>query len=65
MPIFQFVCDKCGKHFERIIKHSEIDDVDCPACKSKSLFRPLTAHGSYTINGNNSASVTPKKFRKH
>lgn len=34
----------------------------CPKCRGE-MERVLSIPGSYKIKGNNSASVTPKKFR--
>ncbi|MGC8657466.1 MAG: FmdB family zinc ribbon protein [Desulfomonilaceae bacterium] len=36
MPIFEFVCEECGKQFERIFFISECDTaVTCPSCGSE------------------------------
>ncbi len=31
MPILQYVCPKCGKHFEELVKKFD-DEVKCPFC---------------------------------
>jgi putative FmdB family regulatory protein len=61
MPIFNYQCGDCGKHFERIIKQSETEDKqDCPACQSLNSHKLMSMFGSYTIKGNNGASTRPK-----
>jgi putative FmdB family regulatory protein len=63
MPIFNFKCrdENCNKHFERIMKLSELETetIECPECKG-DVVRLLSTFGSYSINGNNSASTRPK-----
>lgn len=64
MPIYNFRCNECGKHFERIVKRDEVNQVECEACnKADSVELMMSVFGSYSIKGNNSASITPKKFR--
>ncbi len=65
MPIFNLKCcsDECGKHFEFLGKIEEIQDLRCPKCGSDEIARQMSAHASYSIRGDNSASVTPKQFR--
>ena len=61
MPIYEYECKKCGAIFEAIVKPS--DSVHCD-CGSDEVEKQLTSHSSYSITGNNTASVTPKRFRK-
>lgn len=35
MPFLQYVCEKCGKRFEELVK-SHLDEVFCPVCKEKA-----------------------------
>src|SRR5436305_9835660 len=35
MPIYEYVCDKCGKHLEVIQKMSDPPLKKCPDCKGK------------------------------
>lgn len=64
MPIFNFKCNECGKHFERIVRRDEIDQVECEDCKrTDCVTRHVSTFGSYSIKGNNGASTTPRKFR--
>ena len=67
MPIYEFKCknNKCEKVFESLIKpwddrYSTYKGVICPHCKYLGCERIISAHGGYTIKGNNSASQKPK-----
>ncbi len=33
MPIYEYVCDDCGEHYERIV-FSQKTEVTCPKCES-------------------------------
>jgi putative FmdB family regulatory protein len=41
MPVYEYVCKKCGECFERVETVSEHDPakVRCPECKSKQVER--------------------------
>ncbi|MBI3649466.1 MAG: zinc ribbon domain-containing protein [Acidobacteria bacterium] len=40
MPIFEYVCNDCGKNFELLVRQSTI--IECPACNSKTLEKQLS-----------------------
>lgn len=60
MPMYSFICLHCKKLFDILAKLDEI--ILCPHCSSAEVERQLSMFGSYKIKGNNSASVTPKKY---
>lgn len=64
MPLIDYLCDKCNKTTEIIAKFPIPTEVLCELddCGGTAL-KQLSSHSSYKINGNNSASVTPKRFR--
>jgi putative FmdB family regulatory protein len=63
-PIYDLTCLECGHMFEQIEKNpEEAKQVGCPRCRSGELQLGFTSFGHYKIEGNNSASVTPKKYR--
>jgi putative FmdB family regulatory protein len=60
MPIFEYVCDDCGEHYERIVMNRKTT-VTCPKCESGkhtvqlSVFAAPT-NGSKSANGSSSSS---------
>lgn len=64
MPWYEYSCPNCNIIFDMVRPISEWDKNGlCPECAYEECPKTVTAHGSYSIKGNNSASVTPKKFR--
>jgi putative FmdB family regulatory protein len=55
MPIYEYVCDDCGAHYERVVFHQKAR-VTCPKCESgkhtiqPSVFAP-PASGSKASGG--------------
>ncbi|MEM7000009.1 MAG: zinc ribbon domain-containing protein [Pseudomonadota bacterium] len=45
MPIYEYICDKCGHEMEAFQKLSEAPLVDCPSCASPSLRKKISAAG--------------------
>lgn len=46
MPIYEFVCDHCGKSFEELFRrHDEEKVVTCPACGTVEVSRKLSVFG--------------------
>jgi putative FmdB family regulatory protein len=38
MPIFEYACDDCGTHFERLVRRSsDAEEVRCPSCGQDHL----------------------------
>jgi putative FmdB family regulatory protein len=33
MPIYEYICDDCGEHYERIVMNSRTE-ITCPKCAS-------------------------------
>ena len=57
MPIFEFVCEECGKEFERICFISECDEnVSCPACDSKRTKKSFSVFARIGIEKSLSSS---------
>lgn len=66
MPLYSFKCEGCSLITEELAK-VDTTFIYCPRCstdehKVKAL-KTLSTFGTYKIKGNNSASVTPKKYR--
>lgn len=42
MPIYEYVCDKCGADFEELVKKSS-ENPSCPACGSSDTHKLMSA----------------------
>jgi putative FmdB family regulatory protein len=55
MPTYEFACQSCGKSFEELVwSSSEIDEIVCPQCGSRSVKRKVS--GFAAIGGSRSGS---------
>lgn len=45
MPIYEYQCNGCGHHFEKLQKMSEPKLVDCPECGAPELNKLMSAPG--------------------
>ncbi len=55
MPIFEYICKECEKHFEAIIQGSK--SPECPSCRSTELEKQLSV---FAVSSNGaSASAEP------
>lgn len=43
MPIYEFVCQPCGEHFEKLQKSDASEDNRCPKCGSSDVKKQLSA----------------------
>lgn len=63
MPIYEFQCNSCGHIFEKIVGRHDRNTEDlaeCPHCNTQTGRYLPSAHGGYSIRGDNSASVRPR-----
>ena len=52
MPLFEYVCQDCGKEFERIVpRHDSL--ADCPHCASLRVEKQLSV---FAVSGSGSSS---------
>ncbi|MFI5093721.1 MAG: zinc ribbon domain-containing protein [Candidatus Acidiferrum sp.] len=57
MPIYEYVCDECETHFEKIVINKQ-QEISCPKCASKkatiqlSVFATTGSSGSSAPSGN-------------
>jgi len=45
MPIYEFICKKCGQHFEALVAIGKENTVSCSACGSKDIKKLLSSFG--------------------
>lgn len=56
MPIFEFMCERCGTHFEELVRSSStIEGVVCPACDSLEVTKQISTFAS-KISGTSGSS---------
>ncbi len=62
VPLYDFECPSCGHKFDSTEKMGTTE-TQCPVClgTAKLVF---SSNITYVINGNNDASVTPKKRKR-
>jgi putative FmdB family regulatory protein len=65
MPIYEFLCQNCGREFERIQSFSDQSLPNCPACQSTFVQRKLSppavhfkGSGWYVTDSKNSTKST-------
>ena len=60
MPIYEYACQSCGEHFDKLIRSiSRIPpEIICPACQSKEVQRIISTPAIHTGRaGSESAST--------
>jgi putative FmdB family regulatory protein len=50
MPIYEFQCNTCGHHFDRLMFPSDNTEIECPKCSSKNVKKLISA-GTFRPNG--------------
>ena len=53
MPLYQFVCEECGKHFEVLCGMDRRDSVVCPDCggRVKRSYEGACSFGNMKYSG--------------
>ena len=54
MPTYEYICENCGKKFEKDVPMSERDKVKCVECGSEKVKR---VYGSINIVGTGKGST--------
>ena len=62
MPIFEYKCNHCEKDFERLVFFGEENDIACPECKSKGVFKKMSASSFMGNSIGKCATSSPKEF---
>jgi putative FmdB family regulatory protein len=50
MPIYEFQCNACGHHFDRLMFPSDNMEIECPKCNSKDVKKLISA-GNFRPDG--------------
>ncbi|MDR1696371.1 MAG: zinc ribbon domain-containing protein [Endomicrobium sp.] len=45
MPLFEFICGKCGKEFETLVLSGD-ESTECPFCKSGEVTKLFSSFSS-------------------
>ena len=52
MPLYEFVCGKCDKDFELLVRSAKWEgEATCPHCGSKKLSKRLSVFASQAAGG--------------
>ena len=51
MPIYEYRCDDCGTKFEKLVRRSDSDAIQCPSCGEKHLTQQLSTFAAQVGNG--------------
>ena len=55
MPIYEYICDECQTHFEKIVINKQ-QEISCPKCLGKKNSIQLSVFSSTSANGNGSSA---------
>jgi putative FmdB family regulatory protein len=66
MPIYEYVCDDCGEHYEKLVM-SKSQAIECPKCASRKRTVQLSVFsaarkGSHGANGTSASSSMDSSF---
>ena len=58
MPLFEFVCKKCGSKFEKIVFSIDKEKIECPECKSKDVEKQFSVFSAGSSETNKPMRVS-------
>ena len=59
MPIFEYVCGKCGKVFEKLILGKSQEALACPACGAEQVEQKFSTFSSGSGDTRSTSACTP------
>jgi putative FmdB family regulatory protein len=57
MPIYEYICEDCDTHFEKIVINKQ-QEISCPKCAGKKNSIQLSVFSSTNGNGSPSKSFS-------
>jgi putative FmdB family regulatory protein len=57
MPIFEYVCESCGHHFEAIVMGSQ--EASCPKCNAHELQQQMSKFAAHSKSGSHAHREGP------
>ena len=61
MPIYEYLCNDCDTHFEKIVINKQ-QEIACPKCASKKASIQLSVFATATGNGNGASAKASTSF---
>jgi len=61
MPIYEYICEDCQMHFEKIVLN-KTQEIACPRCASKKATIQLSVFATSTSPGNGAATKSSSGF---
>ena len=63
MPIYEYICEKCGSKFELLKKNSSSDGDKCPDCGSDKVIKQLSVFSAVVKEGQSKKCHTCSDFK--
>ena len=49
MPLFEYICKKCGKEFEKLIFSINNEKIECPDCRGTDIDKKFSTFSSKNL----------------
>ena len=59
MPIYEYECGNCGRHFEKFVLSARAADPKCPVCGSENVKKSVSAFATASRVGGSVGSCAP------
>lgn len=65
MPLFEFICKKCGEKFEELVLGNEDNNISCPKCKSSDIEKQFSTFSASSSSDSSCAigNCCPSKHK--
>ena len=51
MPLFEYMCVRCGSTFEKLVRSSGPQEIVCPKCKSTTVQKQISSFAVKGVGG--------------